>query len=214
MDGGPSPCAVRKVTVWYFDRRMDVAGRQNVIAVDADDEIVHVRVDLAEPVRHARRHDDDVAGTDVPALPALSRRARRARADENRVDHVVGRHRARVGDRASGDERPRSLDDVIDLGHLRVIDGALLRRLGRPVQHADRDVVFPHVDDADLLIEDAVRGRLVDDRANVGVGDVGRRARRHRRLRRRDRLRGQKHRGEDRRNAFSHEFPLWSPTIR
>ena len=53
------------------DRGMHVSRRQDVIAVDADDEIVHVRVDLAEPVRHAWRHDDDIARSDVPALPAL-----------------------------------------------------------------------------------------------------------------------------------------------
>ena len=50
--------------------------------------------------------DAHVSGADVTALPTLDRRAGRARADEDRVNHVVGRHRSLVGDRPAGDERP------------------------------------------------------------------------------------------------------------
>ena len=177
---GLKPCATAAAPALRFgDRGVHVARRQDVIAIDADDEIVHVGVDLAEPVRHSRRHDDDVAGTDVPALPALNRRARGARPHQDRVDHVVGRHLARVRDRAAGHERSRSIDDVIDLGHQGVIDRALLRRLRRTVQHTHRDVVFSHVDDADLLIENAVHGSPGNHCANVCVGDVGGGSRRH-----------------------------------
>ena len=153
-----------------------------MIAVDADDKIVHVRVDLAEPMRHARRHDDDVARADVPALSVLNRLTGSARSDQDRVDHVVDRHLARVRDRSARDEGPRPVDDVIHLGDLRMVDRALLRGLRRPMLHADGDVVFPHVDDADLLIEDAIGRRLGDHGADVGVGYVGCRAHRRGRL--------------------------------
>jgi hypothetical protein len=65
---------------------------------------------------------------------------------------------------------------------LRVVDRALLRRLRGSVEHADGDVVLPHVDDADLLILDAVGRRLRDRRADVGGRDVCRHTLRRRRL--------------------------------
>src|SRR4051812_32401994 len=97
-----------------------------------------------------------VAGPDPAALSSFNRGSALARPHQNGRDHVVGRDLAGIGDGAAGDEGPRALDDVIDLGDLRVIDRALLRRLCGAMQHADRNVVLAHVDDADLLIENAV----------------------------------------------------------
>jgi hypothetical protein len=69
-----------------------------------------------------------------------------------------------------------------------------------------------HVDDADLLIEDAIERRLGDHGADVGVSHVGRGARRG--WLRRSHRSGEEHRRENRQHAFSHECPLSSPTIR
>src|SRR6267143_6353680 len=55
------------------DRGIDVAGGQYVLGIDANNEIVHVALDGAEPMRDARRNDDHVARPDPAAITSADR---------------------------------------------------------------------------------------------------------------------------------------------
>src|SRR5262245_12861817 len=77
----------------FFQCRVVMTGRQHMVRIDADHEVVHVSVHRAEPVRDARRNHDGIAGRDLARLAVADRRTRRARADEHFRDLAVGRHR-------------------------------------------------------------------------------------------------------------------------
>ena len=142
-----------------------------MIGVDAHHEIIHIAVDGAEPVRDTRRNDDDVAGSDVATLAAANARAVGARAHENFHRRAVGRRRRRVGHVSAGDEHSRAVDDVVNLGDLRVGDRRL-PRVGRAMENSDGDVVLADIDDAYLLIHDAVGGCLFERGEQVRARDV------------------------------------------
>src|SRR5581483_5962224 len=102
-----------------------ITGRQHFMRIHPDHQVDNLRRgDLAKPVWRVWRNDHDVAGSDLTTHPIVNGAALRARPVQH-FDHVaVGCRFARVFDGASGDERRVSLDDVVDLGDLAVLDAA------------------------------------------------------------------------------------------
>src|SRR6185295_3133088 len=97
------------------DRGVDVAGGEYVLRIDANDEIVHVALDGAEPMRDARRNDDHVARSDPAALTSANRGSAGTRTDQHLHRVAIGGCRRWFEHLATGDERSGPVDDVIDL---------------------------------------------------------------------------------------------------
>ena len=116
--------------------------------------------DLTEAVIHTRGDNHDVARADHPARGRLDERRVVAGTDHGRDELAISRDRLDVLDLAAGDEGARPRDDVVDLGDLRVVDGAQRRAGlgGTPPQHGDADVELAHIEDLDLAIAAAGRG--------------------------------------------------------
>src|SRR5499427_9735998 len=123
-------------------RRMYVGSRQHARQIGTNAEIRHLIADVVEAVRHACRHDDDVAGRDATAI-AASERPAGTRPD--REPHELGLRRkpAIVLDGAAGHERRAAGDDVEHFGDLRVTDRADRSAGARrgAMQHADAEPV-------------------------------------------------------------------------
>src|SRR5262249_48824314 len=146
--------------------------------IDADHQINNlVRADLAEPVRRIWRNDDHIPRDDSSARAAQNRAPAGARTVQDLHHLAIGGRFARILYCAAGYEGRLAGDNVVDLGDLAVLDAVrrLLALRFRSVHHADADVVLVvDADDANLLIADCGRRRLLDRRHNFFVGDVGR----------------------------------------
>src|SRR5262245_4201108 len=101
-----------------------------------------------------------------------------ARSVEHSYRLVVGRAPLHVGDVGSGDQRRRSVDDVIDLADEIVLGDRGVARLIElaAVDDADVDVRLADIDRANLLVDDAVGNRALDVLLQFVVGNVAGRA--------------------------------------
>src|SRR4029453_12797186 len=134
-----------------------VSCRQYVIGIRPDRHVLHVIVHVGEAVIHAGRDDDDVAGADFARLRRLLEYSLVAGADRDLHDLAVRGKRLRPLHGTTREQRAGARDDVVDLGHLLVVDRAHGRSWLRrgTAQHADADVVLAHVHDFHLPITTA-----------------------------------------------------------
>src|SRR5689334_9115279 len=109
--------------------------------------------DVIEAVRHARRHDHDIARANRTAIAALENTAA-AWSDREPYEFGFRRKIARVVDVHSSDERAAAGDDVKRLGHFAVRDrGDRRPRLRRSaVEDADPEPIVAEIGDLDLTI--------------------------------------------------------------
>src|SRR5271168_3882264 len=133
-----------------------VAGGQDFVRIDAHDEVDDlIGSDLGKPVRRIRRDDDDIARSDLAALPADDLAATGTWTVERGNHGAFGRRLLHILDGSAGHEGPAAGNDVVDLRDLAVLDAetdVTACRFGT-MDDADTDVVFAvDVDDADLLI--------------------------------------------------------------
>src|SRR5262245_60242126 len=101
---------------------MHVTGWKHLVRVGAHRQVLDTRRDLIEAVVDAWRNDDHVTRPHLATLRGLVKCRGVAWPDDDLDDLVVGSDRPRVGDRATGDQRTRARDDVVDLGNVLVID--------------------------------------------------------------------------------------------
>jgi len=153
---------------------MRVARRQNLRVVDADGEIGDLILDMAEAMGDAGRDDDDISGDDGLLLPA-GHGAQPARANQHGDRVAVGGQFHRIGRVATGDENPRTGQDIVHLGDVVMDDGAhrlALAALADTAQHADADVdIVTDINDPDLLIEGFAE--IFEYRHDLRIRDVG-----------------------------------------
>src|SRR5207247_2454656 len=82
----------------------------------------------------------------------------------------------RLLERSARDERPRTVQHVVDLAHLRLVnDGALLGDRFRPEHAINSDTISAGVDDANGRVADLVWRQAFQKRLDLGRGQIGRR---------------------------------------
>src|SRR6266481_9661621 len=164
-------------SLYFVSLLRDVAGRQDLMRIDAHNQVDDfVRGDFAEPMRRVRRNDDDVTGADFAAHAILDATTFGAGAVQQGDHFIAWRDFLGITECAAGDERAVAGDDVINLGDLAVLDagGGLFAGRLEPADDTDANVIFAgNVDDANGLIADSHSGHLAHHGFDFGVTDIG-----------------------------------------